>query len=307
MAFWNTTKIKAECQANNLIEPYREERALRCAYELGVGPEAYITSKTEDSTQLGDGVKVTVPPGQFGLLTTREVIAVPNSAIAFISIRASIKFQGLVNVSGFHVDPGFHGRLKFAVYNAGSKDIVLDQDERVFMIWFADLNEDAPDPYGPGPAAPNVITSKDVGRLRGEVASPAELKKQVDEIKNDYEKRLQSVELTQKILQWLAGTLIVLILGTMLRAGWFDRAVELANRPGRPAKPARRRQLPRRRGPARPRQRCPTISGTTSSVPAASRPWVPSCPRLSRASGRSKPGSGRLAGLKPTSSSSAGR
>lgn len=230
MAFWNTTKIRNECQAHGLVTPYREDRVLRCAYELGVGPEAYITSKTDEKTQLGEGVKVTIPPGQFGLLVTREVIFVPNKAIGFISIRASIKFQGLVNVSGFHVDPGFRGPLKFAVYNAGSKDITLDQDERVFMLWFADLNEDTPDPYGPAPAAPSIITSKDVDKLKGEVASPAELKKQVDDIKHDYDKRLQSVELSQKILQWLAGALIILILGTMLRAGWFDRAIELANR-----------------------------------------------------------------------------
>lgn len=232
MAFWNTTKIKAQCQAHGLVAPYRDDRVLRCAYELGVGSEAYITSKTDDQTHLGENAKITIPPGQFGLLVTKEVIFVPNNAIGFISIRAGIKFQGLVNVSGFHVDPGFRGPLKFAVYNAGSKDITLDQDERVFMLWFADLNEEAPDPY-PSVATPSsVITSKDVDKLKGEVASPSELKMQVDDIKYDYDKRLQSVELSQKILQWLACALIVLILGTMLRAGWFDRAIELARHSG---------------------------------------------------------------------------
>jgi dCTP deaminase len=149
MPYWNTDRIKRECQAQGLITPYREERAVRCAYELGVGPEAFITSKEEDTTHLPERSKVTIPPGQFGLLITRETIFVPPNAIAFISIRARIKFQGLVNVSGFHVDPGYRGQLKFAVYNAGSKDIVLDQDERVFMIWYADLDAPAPDPYLP--------------------------------------------------------------------------------------------------------------------------------------------------------------
>src|SRR3954469_7970090 len=106
MAFWNTTRIRKECQAHGLITPYREERAIRCAYELGVGPEAFITSKSEDTTHLTPGSKVTIPPGQFGLLTTLETVFVPHNAIAFISIRARIKFRGLVNVSGFHVDPG---------------------------------------------------------------------------------------------------------------------------------------------------------------------------------------------------------
>ena len=52
----------------------------------------------------------------------------------------------------------------------------------------------------------------------------------MDDIKNDYDKRIQSAELKQTILQWFAGALIILILGTMLRTGWFDRAIELANR-----------------------------------------------------------------------------
>ena len=71
--------------------------------------------------------QLVIPPGQFGLLITEEVVQVPMDAIAFISIKAGIKFRGLVNVSGFHADPGFSGKLKFAVYNAGSQRLVLDR------------------------------------------------------------------------------------------------------------------------------------------------------------------------------------
>ena len=226
MSFWNTDKLKQQCQEQGLITPYREDRALRCAYELGVGPEAYITSIDSETTHLDDKAKVKIPPGQFGLLITHETVYVPPSAIAFISIRARIKFQGLVNVSGFHVDPGYRGKLKFAVYNAGSTEVILDQDERVFMIWYADLNAPSPDPYPPVQAAQSIITSEDVRRLTGEVASPAELKKQIDEIKHDYDKRIQSIELSEKMLRWLVGALILILLGTMVRTGWFDRNAE---------------------------------------------------------------------------------
>ncbi len=208
MPFWNTNRIKLECQEKGLVTPYREERALRCAYELGVGPEAFITSKEEDTTHLQDRSKVTIPPGQFGLLITRETIYVPPNAIAFISIRARIKFQGLVNVSGFHVDPGYRGQLKFAVYNAGSKDIVLDQDERIFMIWFADLDEPSPDPYPTVPATSSVITSEDVSRLKGEVASPAELKRKIEDTKSELEKKIHAVEQSKLVNR---GLLLLLI------------------------------------------------------------------------------------------------
>lgn len=122
-------------------------------------------------------LKVVVgPPGQFGLLVTRETVHVPTNGITFISIRAGIKFQGLVNVCGFHVDPGYRGQPKFAVYNGGSRSIVLDQDQRVIMIWFADLDQPDDKPYPERTLPARVITADDVARIQGQVASPAELK-----------------------------------------------------------------------------------------------------------------------------------
>jgi dCTP deaminase len=150
--------------------------------------------------------------------------------MGFLSIKATTKLQGLVNVSGFHVDPGYKSTLKFAVYNAGPQSIYLDQGQPMFLIWYASLDQVTEDLYTARPGSSKNITAEDVKRIAGDVASPAELKKQIDEVKTDYDKRLQSVEQRQTILQWLACALIVLILGTMLRAGWLDRVIDLANR-----------------------------------------------------------------------------
>ena len=68
---------------------------------------------------------------------------IPTDVLGFISIRARIKWKGLVNVSGFHVDPGFWGRLTFSVYNAGPGSIHLRQGDSAFLIWFANLDADA--------------------------------------------------------------------------------------------------------------------------------------------------------------------
>ena len=65
---------------------------------------------------------------------TREEVRIPSNVLAFISIKASVKFDGLVNISGFHVDPGFHGRLKFSVYNAGSQPIFLQIGQPAFDL-----------------------------------------------------------------------------------------------------------------------------------------------------------------------------
>jgi dCTP deaminase len=209
MAFWSSQTLRARIPAEQIVEPYAEGRVVHSAYEMGVGGEAFVTSNPSDKTQVPAGNKIVIPPGQFGLLVTRETVRVPSNAIAFISIRAGIKFQGLVNVSGFHVDPGYRGQLKFAVYNAGSRTFVLDQDQRVFMIWFADLDHPDDDPYPDRPLPATVITADDVARIQGQVASPAELKKQLDELKVEMEKKFHATEQTRLFNR----ALIMLLLG----------------------------------------------------------------------------------------------
>jgi dCTP deaminase len=215
MPFWSTQTLRAKVPAERLIEPYDATRVVHAAYEMGVGPEAFITSRSLDKTEISAGTKIVIPPGQFGLLITREVVYVPDYAIAFISIRARIKFQGLVNVSGFHVDPGYRGQLKFAVYNAGSRDIVLDQNERVFMIWYADLDQRDSLPYPARTLAPNVITAEDVSRIQGDVASPATLKKQLDELKTEVEKKFHAGEQTRMFNR----SVLMLLLGVAITIG----------------------------------------------------------------------------------------
>src|SRR5205823_733573 len=99
-----------------------------------------------------------------------------------ISIKASIKFRGLVNVSGFHVDPGFRGRLKFSVYNAGSQNIVLSRHQPAFLIWFSDLDRVTKESYDGAHFGQVDITAEDVMRLQGEVASPGQLKKEIQDL-----------------------------------------------------------------------------------------------------------------------------
>ncbi len=206
---------------------------------MGVGVEAFVTSNPSDKTQVDPGAKIVIPPGQFGLLVTRETVYVPANAIAFISIRAGIKFQGLVNVSGFHVDPGYRGQLKFAVYNAGSRTIVLDQDQRVFMIWFADLDHGDEDPY-PDRQPPQIaaITADDVMKIQGEVASPAQLKKQIDDLKIDLEKKIHAVEqsklFNRSLLTFLLGivaSIALAIIGWVFIKPTFDGASDAKNLP----------------------------------------------------------------------------
>jgi dCTP deaminase len=209
MSFWNTDRLILRQSKEKLVEPFDRQFAKQGAYELSLGPEAFITSEPNATKKtLAVGEQLSIPPGQFGLLLTEEVVTVPDDTIGFISVRFTIKRRGLVNVSGFHVDPGFSGRLKFAVYNAGSQPIVVSRGERIFMIWFSDLTASTSDPYRGGGTGQNAITSQDVMFIQGEVASPAALSKKIEDLKAEYQQGFKTLE--DKIATWRGVTIGIL-------------------------------------------------------------------------------------------------
>jgi dCTP deaminase len=172
-----------------------------------MGSEAFVTSSTKKKKLLLEsGEAVVIPPGQFALLLTEEKVKVPLGAIAFISMRFSIKRRGLINISGFHVDPGFSGRLKFSVYNAGPNDITISRGDRIFVMWFSDLDNTTADGYGDEQAEQNTISSADQNLMHGYVASPAELRE-----------RLQDVQNFLRNLLWAAGIIIAFVVAMFVR------------------------------------------------------------------------------------------
>ena len=131
-----------------LIEPFHQDHIQSASYELCLGDEVYISALPD--TPRNERKKVTlrnqetipIPPGQFAFLITSETIKIPNNALALISMKFKYKSKGLINVSGLHVDPGYSGKLIFAVYNAGPLHVHLARGERVFAIWYSNLDED---------------------------------------------------------------------------------------------------------------------------------------------------------------------
>jgi dCTP deaminase len=142
MAFWSREKILAERKNNPaLISDFNEERLKYGRYSLRLSREVLVTPDgTTAVPPPGEGSHAKIPPGQFAILFTLESVKVPHDAIGFISVRTSEKWKGLVNISGFHVDPGFIGHLKFTVYNAGNNCICLDYESECFLLWFCSLD-----------------------------------------------------------------------------------------------------------------------------------------------------------------------
>lgn len=111
----------------------------KASYDLQLGEEVLVTPDREPK-RLEKGQALNIDSGQFAVLTTEEVLEIPGNLLGLITIRFRYKSKGLVNISGFHVDPGFHGKLVFSVYNAGPTTVTLRRGERVFSIFLAEIS-----------------------------------------------------------------------------------------------------------------------------------------------------------------------
>jgi dCTP deaminase len=105
---------------------------------LRLGTEVYLSSE-DLPRKLSKGDLISIRSGEFALLITEEEIRLPLNVMGSISMRFGFKRKGLINVSGFHVDPGYEGKLIFSVYNAGPNDIVVRRCDSLFMIFLRNL------------------------------------------------------------------------------------------------------------------------------------------------------------------------
>ena len=124
-----------EKQMNDQI---KDEKGV--AFDIRLGDQYYLSGEEyTDSSKKSAGIHI--QPGQFALLTTYEIFNMPTKLVAFASMRFGIKAEGLINVSGFQVDPGYQGVFIFSVYNAGPSEINLEYKAKIFTIIFSNSSK----------------------------------------------------------------------------------------------------------------------------------------------------------------------
>jgi len=213
-----------------IISNFVTERLERISYNLTVGDEIFISPSGEDDPKtrriLKDREACVIPPGQFALLTTAETIRVPTDVIAFISLRSKpTKFKGLVNVSGFYVEPGYDGILIFTVFNAGPAAIHVARGDPWFEIFFADLSnpsiERRKKDYFQG------IDTSLIAPLSYEFLSLPALDKKIKATSEDLDERIRSIEREHGIGRWS----MALILGGLIALGVRQCSLDRPNAP----------------------------------------------------------------------------
>jgi dCTP deaminase len=182
--FWSSETLKVRLPS--VVLPYSESNVVNCSYELTLGSQVYVTGQASKTRRdLISTEQINIPPGQFAQLLTEQRVSVPTDCLALISMKSGLKLRGLINVSGFHVDPGFSGHLLFSVYNAGPNDIVLSQGSPAFLIWFASLDQPTTDVYSGKRMGLASISDDDVMKLHGDVFTPHALAQRVAAIEGE--------------------------------------------------------------------------------------------------------------------------
>ncbi|MFC1393217.1 hypothetical protein NK318_01170 [Acinetobacter junii] len=221
--FWSGNKLNQNKTQLILNDP--QDVKIDCAsIVLTIGSEVYVTPSSEDDIKVKKKLterdsQFIIPKGQFALLITHEIVHVPINALAFISFKAKYKYKGLINVSGFHVDPGWKGTLTFSVYNAGPSDIVMEKGNPFALIWYTDLSsteeevdtskgevdnasefykKDAPPILG--------ISSSKIADMTGDIFSPFKLKNEIQEMKEKYDNQLLDL---RKEINVIEGKLLI--------------------------------------------------------------------------------------------------
>lgn len=185
------------------LDQFSDGNLGQASYDLCVGDEVYLSEEGVPKHLGPDCPYVVLPPGQFALVKTFERIRIPRDLIGMISIRSKFKFQGLINISGFHVDPTYEGNLIFAVQNVGPNEIRLRYRDPAFMIMLAKLTREL---KGPGRSSGyDRIQLDHMAQLGGGSVTLSKLQGEMDKLK-------LSLKIYGSLVIALFGAIVALIL-----------------------------------------------------------------------------------------------
>ena len=88
------------------------------------------------SKQYGGIEYEVIDPGEFLLMSTNEILNIPNGYVGFICGRSSIARIGLQTEQAGFIDAGFRGTLTLEVYNQTKFPIKLYKDMRICQVYF---------------------------------------------------------------------------------------------------------------------------------------------------------------------------
>lgn len=105
--------------------------------EVGTEYVPYIDLRKEIEYESGSvSSSFMIPPGEFILLASNEVLNIPNGILAFVQGRSSIARVGIQTEQAGLIDAGFRGTITFEVYNETPYYMALYPGMRIAQLYF---------------------------------------------------------------------------------------------------------------------------------------------------------------------------
>lgn len=178
------------------------------SFLLTLGGQAAATTANGEMQQLSNGNTISVGPGQLAYLLTEEIVSISGSYMAFISLDTQLKFRGMDDVSGFHISPGYSGRLIFAVSNDSSNDIVLQKGDKIFRMWVAQLDMETE----------STTQTKQIDKISSEMLSTlSQNRPNIFSVDSRLSKIERQVNIFFSGLKWVGVTIATVIIGLVIR------------------------------------------------------------------------------------------
>jgi len=144
------SEIKAAMQSGELeIKNFDEVSLQAASYDGRVGARALIGG-ADLEMDVAKSRSLTIRPGDFILLTTREKFKLSDNLAGNLGLRSYYGRKGLVLLAGLQIDPGFEGHLVIGGYNAAPRKLVLDYEAPFVTIEFHRLSAAVETPYVSG-------------------------------------------------------------------------------------------------------------------------------------------------------------
>ncbi|WP_448788403.1 dCTP deaminase domain-containing protein [Bacteroides graminisolvens] len=91
--------------------------------------------------------RIYLKPGQTIVVVTKETLKLPSNLCGFGFPPDSLSQQGVLMVNLGHIDPGWHGKIKFVLINVGKIETLIKIDDVVATMLFCKLNNSAKKDY----------------------------------------------------------------------------------------------------------------------------------------------------------------
>jgi len=88
------------------------------------------------------GTELVVSPGEMVFVMTKESLNLPKNIFSQLSPRRKMTDFGIITLGGLAIDPGYHGKLLFGLYNISSEDFKLVPNAKLVGAVFFELEGD---------------------------------------------------------------------------------------------------------------------------------------------------------------------